>query len=61
MAAFEPHPLARAVLVGSGSDGMNEQAVADAILALTAFQQPRVLYLGAATYDLAGALSSPAL
>jgi dipeptidase E len=54
MAAFEPPEMLRAVLVGSGSDGMNEQAVADAILALANTPQPRVLYLGAATYDLPG-------
>ena len=44
----------RAVLVGSGSDGMNEPEVAETILRLAPSEQPRVLYLGAATYDLPG-------
>ena len=44
----------RGVWVGSGSDGMNEAEVAEAILALAPSPQPRVLYLGAATYDAPG-------
>ena len=42
------------MLVGSGSDGMNEEEVAAEILRLTGKEQPTVLYLGAATYDLPG-------
>lgn len=54
--AADWHPCKdlRGVLVGSGSDGMNEAEVADQILRLTGKEQPRVLYLGAATYDLPG-------
>ena len=46
--------MTRAVLIGSGSDGMNEQEAADCIVKLTGKEQPRILYLGAATYDMAG-------
>jgi hypothetical protein len=51
---WQPCKGLRGVLVGSGSDGMNEAEVAAEILRLTGKEQPRVLYLGAATYDLPG-------
>lgn len=44
----------RGVFVGSGSDGMNEADVAAEIIKLSGSEQPRVLYLGAATYDAQG-------
>jgi hypothetical protein len=50
---FQPPAQLRAVLVGSGSDGMNEPEVCQAILELAPKPegggQPRVLYLGTAT------------
>ena len=49
-----PSAAMRGVFIGSGSDGMNEQEAADCILKLTGKEQPRILYLGAATYDMPG-------
>ena len=47
-------PGLRGVFVGSGSDGMNEPEIAAEIVKLSGKEQPRVLYLGAATYDMPG-------
>jgi len=52
--AFRPSPHLRGVFVGSGSDGMNEAIVAQAVLQLTDKHPARVAYIGTATYDLEG-------
>ena len=44
--------MVRAVVVGSGSAGLNEAQVAEATIALTGKAAPSVVYLGTATYDL---------
>lgn len=44
----------KAVLVGSGSDGMGGAGVAEHVLALAAKPSPTVLYIGTPTYDLPG-------
>ena len=59
---FTPHPNLTGLLVGSGSDGMNEKQVADIVLNLVASSRTdgaendtvHVLYLGTPTYDLDG-------
>ena len=59
---FIPHPNLTGVFAGSGSDGMNEQQIADTILNLVNVKTTtcsddgiiHVLYLGTATYDLDG-------
>ena len=40
--------------VGSGSDGLNDALVCETIIGQTGKAAPVVLYLGTATYDLAG-------
>ena len=53
---FVPPPALTGLFVGSGSDGLNEPAVAQAILSLVPKlpADVAVLYLGTATYDLPG-------
>ena len=53
---FVPPPALTGLFVGSGSDGLNEPAVAQAILGLVPKlpADVAVLYLGTATYDLPG-------
>lgn len=45
----------RGVFVGSGSDGMKLPSVCAEIVKLTGKSNPRVLYVGTATYDSAAA------
>eukprot|EP00977_Amphora_coffeiformis_P023879 scaffold14635_cov201-Amphora_coffeaeformis.AAC.12 len=52
--AFQPSPHLRGLFVGSGSDGMNEPTIAQAVLQLTEKQPVKVAYVGTATYDLEG-------
>ena len=47
-------PVCKGCFVGSGSDGLNDQRVADKIIGQTGKSKPVVLYLGTATYDLEG-------
>ena len=55
---FNPSPMLRGVFVGSGSDGMNEPAIAQVVVDLagdSSKKSPKkVVYLGTATYDLPG-------
>eukprot|EP00756_Hemistasia_phaeocysticola_P043664 Hpha_TRINITY_DN17242_c0_g1::TRINITY_DN17242_c0_g1_i1::g.17903::m.17903 len=44
----------RGVFAGSGSAGMNQKPICDAIIALSGKETPRVVYLGTATYDHPG-------
>ena len=46
--------IAKGVFVGSGSEGMGNPQVVDAVLSLCSSPQPNVLYIGTATYDLPG-------
>ena len=55
----QPLPQLRGLFVGSGSDGMSDPLVAQAILKMTtsgnpSSTKPAVVYLGTATYDLDG-------
>jgi dipeptidase E len=55
---FIPPPNLKGLFVGSGSDGLNDARMAQAVLDLVTDtdveKQPTVLYLGTATYDLNG-------
>ena len=54
--SFDAPPKLRGLFVGSGSDGLNEPWMTQAILDLVEDKdkKPNVLYLGTATYDLPG-------
>ena len=52
---FKAPPNLKGLFAGSGSDGLNEPQLTNAILDLVGEKQhPNILYLGTATYDLPG-------
>eukprot|EP01065_Artemidia_motanka_P005970 TRINITY_DN12903_c0_g1_i1.p1 TRINITY_DN12903_c0_g1~~TRINITY_DN12903_c0_g1_i1.p1 ORF type:complete len:337 (+),score=134.92 TRINITY_DN12903_c0_g1_i1:54-1013(+) len=44
----------RGVFAGAGSDGFSQPGVRDAVLAMIKKEEPKILYVGTATYDLPG-------